>query len=832
LPIVCRLLLLADNEQQRRSLRKGQGSFEGANDQPVRDPVSGVLHTEPGEINACWARHYRELLRDPHPLAQRVAIYRAAWEHRHGTSPPIAPALNGINGHITWEELVKALRRLKNNKAQGQDGITAEALKLAIYAPNSHFGKALLALINGIWTKNYIPQQWRSSAIVSVPKKGDATVMDNYRGISIIGAAMKLLMTIISQRLQDVCQAKGIIRRWQAGFMRNEEGPMQVASLFDIAARRQAAGLPTYAGFIDFRKAYDTVPHELLFLKPQAIGVTGHMLTFIKTLYRDSMVRVKTGVAPGTLSDPIPIERGLRQGCPASPILFNIFINDIFDGVEHLGCDVPGCTDTLAARQPLRVPGQLYADDAVGITGSFDNLHAMFAHFSQWAEDHFMGFGVLKCGVMALGRYSDETALREQAARWQLGGERVPVVNEYRYLGTVIKSDLGMQHIVDDRVKKGKRAIEALDSVLVGGRDIIPINVRVSVFKTCVLPVLTYGCEVWGMDRTSGANKLQTVLNQCLRCLIGVGKNSPGVATAPMMRELDIAPIEATAAAARARAFLKASDLNTCITHLVDQPSRARPNTWTSGTVRWLDRLARANVGLAEGAHLPLEWRSLAARDAAKLVKASVWARYESSVSLARNNTWGIYVQASYASNPLPQYGVGVPAGVVAGLHIMIQLRTRVFPTARRLARIHAMPERFLEHCPACGGGESETIEHMLVECPRWGYHRHNFGLLVPEFRDFISSHVIASTPEDLTAFILGGVPPSLHGALAGLGMGKFSSYGVDGPSLTCIALPKCFAPRVGACPNSHYSNGLTPKRVGQTFRGQCRVFSWQCLRR
>mmetsp|Transcript_45571 Transcript_45571/g.114024 ORF Transcript_45571/g.114024 Transcript_45571/m.114024 type:complete len:210 (+) Transcript_45571:1142-1771(+) len=140
-----------------RSLRKGQGSFEGANDQPVRDPVSGVLHTEPGEINACWARHYRELLRDPHPLAQRVAIYRAAWEHRHGTSPPIAPALNGINGHITWEELVKALRRLKNNKAQGQDGITAEALKLAIYAPNSHFGKALLATINGIGTINYIP---------------------------------------------------------------------------------------------------------------------------------------------------------------------------------------------------------------------------------------------------------------------------------------------------------------------------------------------------------------------------------------------------------------------------------------------------------------------------------------------------------------------------------------------------------------------------------------------------------------------------------------------------------------------------------------------------
>jgi hypothetical protein len=75
-----------------------------------------------------------------------------------------------------------------------------------------------------------------------------------------------------------------------------------------------------------------------------------------------------------------------------------------------------------------------------------------------------------------------------------------------------------MRNVVGDRVKKSRRAIEALESVLVG-RD-IPINVRTSVLKTCILPVLTYGCEVWGMDSTSGDNKLQTILNQCLMRLV------------------------------------------------------------------------------------------------------------------------------------------------------------------------------------------------------------------------------------------------------------------------------------------------------------------------
>jgi hypothetical protein len=87
---------------------------------------------------------------------------------------------------------------------------------------------------------------------------------------------------------------------------------------------------------------------------------------------------------------------------------------------------------------------------------------------------------------------------------------------------------------------------------------------------------------------------------------------------------------------------------------------------------------------------------------------------------------------ASYVGNPLPQYGTGIAAGAVAGLHIMIQFRTRVFPTARRLARIHAMLERFLHHCPTCGGDVIESIKHILLECPRWEYHRRNFGALAP----------------------------------------------------------------------------------------------------
>jgi hypothetical protein len=97
-------------------------------------------------------------------------------------------------------------------------------------------------------------------------------------------------------------------------------------------------------------------------------------------MHRDSTIQVKTGEAPGMSSDPIPVERGLRQGRLSSPILFNIFINNVFHGIEGLGCEVPGCVDMLDSRHPLRVLGHLFADDTVGLTPSLDNLHAMFVH--------------------------------------------------------------------------------------------------------------------------------------------------------------------------------------------------------------------------------------------------------------------------------------------------------------------------------------------------------------------------------------------------------------------------------------------------------------------
>ena len=103
----------------------------------------------------------------------------------------------------------------------------------------------------------------------------------------------------------------------------------------DVAREENTGPAPTthqqspssvYLCFVDFQKAYDRVPHEALLAKLRYYGVTGRTYSFIETLYSRSVMQIRVGES---LSEPIELKSGLRQGCPMSPILFSIYINDI-----------------------------------------------------------------------------------------------------------------------------------------------------------------------------------------------------------------------------------------------------------------------------------------------------------------------------------------------------------------------------------------------------------------------------------------------------------------------------------------------------------------------
>jgi hypothetical protein len=231
--------------------------------------------------------------------------------------------------------------------------------------------KALFRILRKTWAEGSIPDGWLASTLVPIDKKGDVFEVGNLRGISLMPVALKILCVVVAHNLQEVFERNHVLRREQGGFRPNEECIGQTIALWEILARRRAARKNTLVSFIDFRAAFDMVPHEALFARLRRVGVHGPTYDFIVALYRGSTMRVR--MPDGSLGDPIALKRGVRQGCPISPTLFDLFIDTLFDDWvdtkgRPLGVIVPGVPSTADGGN--RCPGTLFADDATLLTRS------------------------------------------------------------------------------------------------------------------------------------------------------------------------------------------------------------------------------------------------------------------------------------------------------------------------------------------------------------------------------------------------------------------------------------------------------------------------------
>ena len=121
-------------------------------------------------------------------------------------------------------------------------------------------------------------------------------------------------------------------------------------SLLEICERRRNDGDSTFVAFLDLRRAFDTVPHGALLYKCERAGIRGRALRFVKALYSTPMSAVSCG---GILGEQFPVQAGVRQGCTLSPLLFDIFVDDL---PEELGRGVH-----VPSSNPVN--SLLYADD-------------------------------------------------------------------------------------------------------------------------------------------------------------------------------------------------------------------------------------------------------------------------------------------------------------------------------------------------------------------------------------------------------------------------------------------------------------------------------------
>ena len=380
------------------------------------------------------------------------------------------------NGVISLNNIKYHLGKLKNNKASGADGICGEFLK---YAPDE-LSNILFSIFNYILDKGDWPSSWAEGIIHPVHKKASINVADNYRKITVMPAAGKVLESILNSRLIYRNIVLDLDDPYQFGFKKDARTTDNLFILNSLIERQKFKNKPLYICFVDFTKAFDYVDRGALYYKLIKRGVRGKMLKLICDMYAKSKCRVKWKNKMGKSFDSL---YGVLQGGMLSPKLFTEFLTDLKNYLNK------ECGILLDDEVLMYI---LYADDlvlcsetAIGLQKLLDGL---FKFCSKW---HLI-VSLLKTNVVIFSR-------KKQTQIFKFNDQIIEIVNEYKYVGTIFSSKTTdvFKKNYGHLAEKTENAIFALRSFVKNSVGQLQPNLSFKTFDSQISPIMEYASEIW-----------------------------------------------------------------------------------------------------------------------------------------------------------------------------------------------------------------------------------------------------------------------------------------------------------------------------------------------
>ncbi|XP_061142364.1 uncharacterized protein LOC133159416, partial [Syngnathus typhle] len=230
---------------------------------------------------------------------------------------PQSPIRDDMGEPPTLVEVQDAIRSLKNNKASGPDGIPAEVLKEGGLELQRH----LHSLFLKVWEKEVLPSKHRDALIVTIFKKGDKADCGNYRGISLLSTVGKVLARVLANRLLPLSEE--ILPESQCGFRPSRGTADMIFTVRQPQEKCREHKQPLFMAFIDLTKAFDTVDRQALWSILLRYGCPDKYVRILRLLH-DGMTA--TVLNNSSLTEPLTVETGVKQGCIIAPTLFSVFI--------------------------------------------------------------------------------------------------------------------------------------------------------------------------------------------------------------------------------------------------------------------------------------------------------------------------------------------------------------------------------------------------------------------------------------------------------------------------------------------------------------------------
>ena len=389
---------------------------------------------------------------------------------------------------FTREHVEKLLKGVDEGKTKGADDIHPKLVKETagqIAAPLTYIFQKSLDM-------GVVPTDWKLANVTPIHKKGPKHISSNYRPISLTSILCKIMERIIRDSIMEHMEQNRLFTEHQHGFRKGRSCITQLIEVIDEWTEHLNNRDSIDAVYLDFQKAFDTVPHKRLLTKLEGYGIRGKLLKWIGSYLTDRQQRV---ILNGKESEWQAVTSGIPQGSVLGPTLFLLYINDLPDVVDSVV--------------------KLFADDAkvysvVNNDEQQSKLQDDLDNLMNWSNTWLLRFNQSKCKHLHMGRETNTT--------YNLGDCEIEKTSQEKDLGVVVDKQLKFQQHIYSSVKKANRKLGLIRRSFTH----MDKDMFLTLYKSIVRPHLEYGSNIWTTIYKKDKIALENVQRRATKLVPGI----------------------------------------------------------------------------------------------------------------------------------------------------------------------------------------------------------------------------------------------------------------------------------------------------------------------
>ena len=442
-----------------------------------------------------------------------VSHFKAIFHGQDGNHeiPKNTADVGILDQDISDEELKLCAYVLRDGKVPGHDSISNEMLSCLLEVRPDILKK----LFNTILKNPITIEKWSISMISPLHKSGSKTDPDNYRGISLLSCFSKFFTSILNQRLTKFAIDNKIFSNAQLGFLagcKTSDGLLILHNIVDYYCKTKSQYV--YGCFVDFKKAFDSIPRRILFQKLLDNNINGRFYDCLVNMYCNDTACVKID---DSITSSFLTNQGVKQGCILSPTLFNIFLADLQGITETAQCDAVQIADGTD------LGCLIWADDLLLLSKSETGLRNMLSALYSYTKKNGMTLNTKKTKVMIFNKSG-----RHIRRDIRFGNTKLDTTREYKYLGFMVTPSGEINTGLQDLKDRALRAFMKLKNKMSINFRKHPL-VTMKLFKSLIEPILLYASDFWGILKLPKNNPIENLFLSFCKQLLGVKKQTTNV---------------------------------------------------------------------------------------------------------------------------------------------------------------------------------------------------------------------------------------------------------------------------------------------------------------